>query len=100
MQVQPEQIVALRAELSALREEHESLSRTVADTLRATSDAFGTLADERRGQREEIADLKLAIARLRASPEAKRAAFQFTREKGDAEVVDMPSFLPPRWTVN
>lgn len=95
-----DQIVALRAELSELREEHESLSRTMVDTMNATSDVFRTLTDERREQCAQIEDLKLAIAKLGASPEAKRVAFQFAREKdGGAEVVDLPNFLLRR-TVN
>jgi chromosome segregation ATPase len=93
-----EQIVALRAELSALREEYESLSRIVADTLRATSDAFGTLADERREQCAEFENLKTAITKL-GSTDGRKEAFQFAREKGGAEVVDLPSFLSRR-TVN
>ena len=83
------EIAALRAELAALRGEFESLNRTLADTMNATASAFGVLADERREQRAEIADLK---AKLGASPEAKRA-FQVAREKSDVEVVDLPEFL-------
>jgi hypothetical protein len=88
-----EQIVALRAELSALREEHESLSAILRDALNTTTDTLCTLADERREQRDEIADLKLAVTKLGASPEAKGVAFQFAREKGDVEPMDLPDFL-------
>jgi len=88
-----EEIAALRAELASMRTEHESLCRTLSDTLTATSDTFRTLDDMSRVQREEIADLKLAIAKLGASPEAKRAVFQFAREKSDVEPVDLPEFL-------
>jgi len=65
-----EKIAALRAELAMLREKHESLSALVRDTLNTTTDTLCTLADERREQRAEIDDLKLAVARLGASPEA------------------------------
>jgi len=88
-----EEIAALRAELAMLREKHESLSALVRDTLNTTTDTLCTLADERREQRAEIDDLKLAVARLGASPEAKRAAFQFAREKSDVEPVDLPDFI-------
>ena len=88
-----EKIAALRAELAMLREKHESLSALVRDTLNTTTDTLCTLADERREQRAEIDDLKLAVARLGASPEAKRAAFQFAREKSVGEVVDLPDFI-------
>ena len=88
-----EEIAALRAELATLRAEHESLCRTLSETMGATASAFGTLADERREQHAAIDDLKLQIARLGASPEAKRAAFQFAREKSDTEIIDLPDFI-------
>jgi len=61
--------------------------------MNATADVFRTLTDERREQCAQIEDLKLAVAKLGATPEAKRAAFQFARERGDGEVVDLPEFL-------
>ena len=87
-----EEIASLRGELAELRGEFETLSSTLADCLRATSETFSTLSDEAHARREEVADLKLAVARLGASPEAKRA-FQFAREKGAGEIVDLPEFL-------
>jgi chromosome segregation ATPase len=88
-----EEIAALRAELAELRGEFESLNHTLADTMNATARAFATLADERREQHATLAELKTVVAKLGASPEAKRAAFQFAREKSDAEVVDLPDFI-------
>ena len=91
----------MRAELTALREAHDSLCRSVADTLHAVSDTFGTLADERREQHTEIENLKVAVARLSSTESHGRSAdFKFAREKdGGAEVVDLPNFLLRR-TVN
>jgi len=40
------------------------LNRTFADTMNATASAFGTLADERHDQREEMRDLKTEVAKL------------------------------------
>src|SRR5262249_16685619 len=89
-----EEIATLRAELAELRGEFESLNRTLADRMAATARAFGTLADERREQHAAIADLKAAVAAVGASPLGKRTAFQFARERGTDEVVDLPDFLP------
>jgi len=96
-----EQIAALRAELATLRAEHESLCRTLSDTMSATASAFGTLADERREQRTEFDDLRVAVAKLSSTePHGRSADFKFAREKdGGAEVVDLPNFLLRR-TVN
>lgn len=80
------------AEIAELRADLATLYNTLSDTMTATGEALRTLGDEARARREEIADLKLQIARLSASPEAKRA-FQFGREKGDGEVVDLPDFM-------
>jgi hypothetical protein len=82
-----------REEVAALRAELATLYSTLSDTMTATGEALRTLGDEARARREEVADLKLQVARLGASPEAKRAAFQFAREKSDGEVVDLPEFL-------
>jgi hypothetical protein len=97
-----DQIVALRAELTALQAEHESLRTSVVDTLNATANAFGTLVDERREQRAEIEELKTTIAKLGSTElHGRKEGFQFARERdGGAEVADLPSFLPPRRTVN
>ena len=86
-----EEIAALRAELATLRAEHESLCRTLSDALTATSDTFRTLDDMARAQREEIADVKLAIARI--SPAEAKRAFQFAREKSDGDVGDLPDLV-------
>ena len=96
-----EEIAALRAELATLRTEHESLCRTLADTMNAAASAFGTLAAERREQRAEFDDLKVAVAKLSSTePHGRSADFKFAREKdGGAEVVDLPNFLLRR-TVN
>ena len=74
----------------------------MADTLNATANAFGTLVDERREQRAEIDDLKAAIAKLGSTElHGRKEGFQFAREKsGSSEAADLPSFLPPRRTVN
>jgi chromosome segregation ATPase len=84
-----EEIVELRGELATLYD-------TLRDVITATSDTLRTLGDEARTQRTAIDDLKLAVARLSATPEAKKAAFQFAREKGGGEVVDLPDFLASR----
>jgi len=86
-----EEIAALRAELASMRTEHESLCRTLSDALTATSDTFRTLDDMARAQREEIADVKLAIARI--SPAEAKRAFQFAREKSDGDVGDLPDLV-------
>jgi NAD(P)-dependent dehydrogenase (short-subunit alcohol dehydrogenase family) len=55
-----------------------------------------------REQREELRDLKVEVAKLGstlAELRARPADFRFAREKGGAEVVDLPGFLSRR-TVN
>src|SRR5262245_60209307 len=77
-----EEIAVLRADLAALRGELESLSRTVADTLNETANVFQTLTDERREQRAEFDDLKVAVAKLSSTePHGRSADFKFAREK-------------------
>ena len=88
-------------ELATLQGEHESLCRTLSDTMAATASAFGTLADERREQHAKLDDLKVAVTKLSSTePHGRSADFKFAREKdGGAEVVDLPNFLLRR-TVN
>jgi hypothetical protein len=81
-------------EIAELRSDLATLYNTLRDVITATSDTLRTLGDEARTQRTAIDDLKLQVARLSASPEAKRTAFQFAREKEGAEVVEIPGFLP------
>ena len=88
-----EQIAALRAELAVLRAEFESLNRTFADTMNATASAFGTLADERHDQREEMRDLKTEVAKLGATQDQLVV-------RGKHEVMDLPNPLIRRTTVN
>ena len=83
-----------REEIAELRSDLATLYNTLRDVITATSDTLRTLGDEARTQHTAIDDLKLQVARLSASPEAKRAAFQFAREKEGAEIVEVPSFLP------
>jgi hypothetical protein len=82
-----------REEIAELRADLATLYATLRDVINATSETLSTLANEARARREEIADLKLAVAKLGASPEAKKAAFQFAHEKGADEVVDLPHFI-------
>ena len=79
-------------EISELRDNVKTLFDLLRDITDATNQTFTTLANEASARREDIADLKLQIARLSASPEAKRA-FQFAREKSDGEIVDLPDFI-------
>jgi hypothetical protein len=102
-----EQIVALRAELTALREEHESLRMTVLDCTNVTADAFGTLAGQRMDlsaeQREELRDLKIEVAKIGSTLTELRgrpADFRFAREKDTDAVVELPNPLVRKVTVN
>jgi chromosome segregation ATPase len=93
-----EEIAALRAELAALRAEHESLCVTLRDTMNVTADVFDTLGSQCRDLSREcegVRELKAEVARL----SGRKEEFQFAREKGGAEVTDLPGFLPRR-TVN
>jgi hypothetical protein len=68
----------IRAELTALREKHESLRMTVADTMNATADAFGTLSSQRMDlsaeQRAEIHKLTVEVAEMRTETARERAS--------------------------
>jgi len=81
-----------REEIAELRGDLATLYDTLRDVITATSDTLRTLGDEARTQRTAIDDLRLQVAKLSATPEAKRA-FQFAREKGAGEIVDLPEFL-------
>jgi len=62
-----EQIVALRAELSAVRDAHESLCGTFADVTRATADVIQTLGDQCRDlsrETEGLRELKAQVPEL------------------------------------
>jgi hypothetical protein len=99
-----DQIVALRAELSAVRDAHESLCGTFADVTRATADVIQTLGDQCRDLSRECEELRDSVKTQAAKlvePHGQHADFKFAREKsGGVEVADLPSFLPPRRTVN
>ena len=88
-----EEIAALRAELATLRAEFESLTRNFVDTMNAIASAFGTLADERHEQREEMRDLKTEVAKLGATQDQLVV-------RGKHEVMDLPNPLIRRTTVN
>jgi len=90
---------ALEARIAALEQRNADLETDLMEVARATNRAVEALADQRvelsREQREELRDLKIEVAKLGSTQAELRVGtdFRFAREK---DVVDLPSFLPPR----
>ena len=90
--------------ITALEQENADLWANLLEGARAMRYAIEVIADEHvelsREQREELRDLRAEVAKLHSAltelRKERSPSFQgFAREK-DAEVVDLPNFLPRR----
>jgi hypothetical protein len=82
------------AQIAELKQRLEAVERQLAsfDELASAVATFGTAVDSKLA---ELQQLLTRHSELRQAelPEAKRAAFQFAREKSDGEIVDLPDFI-------
>src|SRR5262249_11011054 len=87
--------------MADFNQRNADLEIDLTEVARATRHAVEALADQRVelsvAQREELRNLKVEVAKLGSTlaelREDRARGFQFAREK---DVVELPSFLPPR----